>query len=96
MTRTPCRRRPGDALLRAEKCGDLVTAEHKVLNEVGGAHGECAAQRRLSKDEEDMDKRNWEQRSSEIALHETIRKLESQRLQLYQVNEWFFRLKEKD
>ena len=28
-----CRRRTGKALLRAEKFGDLITADHKVLNE---------------------------------------------------------------
>ena len=33
MTRAPCRRRTGEALLRAEKFGDLITADHKVLNE---------------------------------------------------------------
>ena len=35
MTRAPCRRRTGEALLRAEKFGDLITAGHKVLNEKG-------------------------------------------------------------
>ena len=33
MTRAPCRRRTGEALPRAEKFGDLITADHKVLNE---------------------------------------------------------------
>ena len=33
MRRAPCRRRTGDALRRAEKLGDLITADHKVLNE---------------------------------------------------------------
>ena len=33
MTRAPCRRRTGEALPRAEKFGDLITANHKVLNE---------------------------------------------------------------
>ena len=35
-----------------------------------------------------MDIRNWERRNSDIALYETIRELESQRLELYQANEW--------
>ena len=35
MTRAPCRRRNGEALPRAEKFGDLMTADHKVLNEGG-------------------------------------------------------------
>ena len=34
-TRAPCRRRIGEAVLRAEKCGDLITADEKVLNEEG-------------------------------------------------------------
>ena len=33
MTRAPCRRRIGEALPRAEKFGDLLTGDHKVLNE---------------------------------------------------------------
>ena len=33
ITRAPCRRRTGEALPRAEKFGDLITADHKVLNE---------------------------------------------------------------
>ena len=35
MTRAPCRRRTGEAPPRAEKFGDLKTADHKVLNEEG-------------------------------------------------------------
>ena len=35
MTRAPCRRRTGEAVPRAEKFGDLTTADHKVLNEEG-------------------------------------------------------------
>ena len=33
MTRCPCRRRTGEAVPRAEKFGDLTTADQKVLNE---------------------------------------------------------------
>ena len=33
---------------------------------------EYAAQRRLSEAEADMEIRNWEKRSSDVALHETI------------------------
>ena len=33
MTRAPCRRLTGEAPPRAEKFGDLITADHKVLNE---------------------------------------------------------------
>ena len=32
-TRAPCRRRNGGAVLRAENCGDLITADHKVLSD---------------------------------------------------------------
>ena len=35
MTRAPCRRRTGEALPRAENIGDLITGDHKVLNEEG-------------------------------------------------------------
>ena len=33
ITRAPCRRRNGGAILRAEMFGDLITAGHKVLSE---------------------------------------------------------------
>ena len=33
ITRAPCRRRNGGAVLRAEKFGGLITADHKVLSE---------------------------------------------------------------
>ena len=33
IIKTPCRRRTGEALLRAEKFGDLITADHKVLSD---------------------------------------------------------------
>ena len=32
ITRAPCRRRTGEPVPRAEKSGDLVTTDHKVLN----------------------------------------------------------------
>ena len=35
MTRTPCRRRTDEAVLRAEKFGDLITADRKVFNQGG-------------------------------------------------------------
>ena len=31
MSRAPCRRRNGGAVLRAENFGDLITADHKVV-----------------------------------------------------------------
>ena len=33
ITRAPCRRRNGGAVLRAEKFGELITADHKVLSD---------------------------------------------------------------
>ena len=33
ITRAPCRRRNGEAVPRAEKFGDLITAVHKVLSD---------------------------------------------------------------
>ena len=33
ITRAPCRRRNGGAVPRAEKFGDLITADHKVLSD---------------------------------------------------------------
>ena len=33
ITRVPCRRRDEGSIPRAEKLGDLITAEHKILNE---------------------------------------------------------------
>ena len=35
MTRSSCGRRTGEEVLRAEKFGDLTTADHKVCNEEG-------------------------------------------------------------
>ena len=33
ITRAPCRRRKGEAVPRADKFGDLITADHKVLSD---------------------------------------------------------------
>ena len=41
---------------------------------------ESAAQKRLSEAEADLEIRRWEQKNSEIALYESHRELESQRL----------------
>ena len=32
ITRTPCRKRTGAAIPRADNCGDLITSDHKVLS----------------------------------------------------------------
>ena len=47
---------------------------------------ECAAQRRFSEAEADMETRKWEKRSSDMAFYEINRELKSQRLELYQAN----------
>ena len=33
IARAPCRRRKGEAALRADNFGDLITADHKVLSD---------------------------------------------------------------
>ena len=35
IAKGPCRKRSNDHILRAEKFGDLITADHKILNEEG-------------------------------------------------------------
>ena len=45
-------------------------------------------QRRSSEAEVEMDGRSWERRNSDIAIYETNQQLESQRLELYQANQW--------
>ena len=50
--------------------------------------GKGVAQKRFSEDEAEMDKRNWDQRDADIALHVTNPELESLRLELYQANQW--------
>ena len=59
---------------------------------MSAVQGECAAQKRLSEAESEMDRKLG---TADIALYETNRELESQRLELYQVNPWEIRLKEK-
>ena len=39
MTRAPCRRRTGEVVPRAEKFGNLITADHKVLLNKDGESG---------------------------------------------------------
>ena len=33
ITRSPCKKRTGDAVPRAQNSGDLITADHKVLSD---------------------------------------------------------------
>ena len=57
--------------------------ESKAESAIGG---ENEAQRKLSDVEADLEIRRWERRISDVALNETFRELESQRLQLHQAN----------
>ena len=50
--------------------------------------GECAAQKRFSEGDEDMEVRNSEHKNSDVAFYETNQELESQRLVLYHANQW--------
>ena len=50
--------------------------------------GEIAAHKRLCEAEAGMEMRRWEQKNSEVALYESHRELESQRLQLHQAHQW--------
>ena len=50
--------------------------------------GECTAQKRLSEAEVEMDRKSRERRNSGVALCQTNQQLESQRLELYQANQW--------
>ena len=50
--------------------------------------GECAAQKRLSEAETEVDICIWKQRNSDLALYDTNRELETQRLELHQANQW--------
>ena len=85
------------ALSKGKKDRDLESAQ--TLSERRNLHlslerkaefavqGECAAQKRSSEAEAEMDIRNWEQRNADIAGYETNRELESQRLEVYQANQ---------
>ena len=63
---------------------------HKILEREAESsiQGENEAQKNYQKIEADVEITRWEQRSSEIALHESYRELETQRLQLLQENLW--------
>ena len=74
MTRAPCRRRTGEAPPRAEKFGDPITADHKVLNEEGESRAVTKAKSYLynslefGKSCEDL---SWNQRTSTRHRSET-------------------------
>ena len=85
-------------LCRNEKETDLESVQtlserrhlHAHLEQKGelAVQGKCAAQKRLSEAESEMDMKIWEQSDADIALSGTNRELESQRLELYQTNQW--------
>ena len=77
----------------------LPTGKYRILPERKSLHedlekeaertvqGECAAQKRLSEAQVEVDRGEWERRNADIALCETTRHLESQRVELYQANQ---------
>ena len=85
-------------LSRGKRDRDLASVQTMSERQILHAHleqktdlavrGECVAQKRLSEAKAEMNIRNWEQRNSDIAQYETNRELESQRLELYQANQW--------
>ena len=81
-----------ESVSRGKRDGDLnrvcVSERQKKLKAVSSVRGENAAQRRLSEAEPDVEIKNWEQRDCDVALYETNRELESQRLELWQANGW--------
>ena len=72
----------------------LTLSDRQHLHDYGerkgelAVRGENAAQKRLAEAEADLEIRRWQQKSSERALYETHRELESQRLELHQANQW--------
>ena len=75
-----CSTRKRDRDTLPERRTPHVHLEQKAESAV---QGKWATQRRTSEAEADMDIRNWEQSFLAIALYETNRDLESQRLEIY-------------
>ena len=85
--------------MSSEVCHYLNMTE-RILSEVKNLHEylekkaerallcESTAQKRLSEAEVEVDRKSWERRNSDVALYETNRELESQRLELYQADQW--------
>ena len=63
---------------------------HKFFERLAelAVRGENAAQKRFSEAATEREIKDWEKRSSEIALYESQRELESQRMRLHQANQW--------
>ena len=64
---------------------------HKNSGEEGLSRqfkGRMKLRKKISEIEANVEIRRWERRGSEIALHESYRELETQRLQLLQTNIW--------
>ena len=49
--------------------------------------GKCAAQKRLSEGQAEIDRKEWERKNADITLCVTNRQLESQRVERYQANQ---------
>ena len=78
--------------MSSEVCHYLNMNKRKTftntLNNEAERSLECTGQKRLSEAEVVMDRKSYERRNSDIALYETNQQLESQRLELHQVNQW--------
>ena len=81
ITRAPCRRRNGGAVLRAENFGDLITADHKVLSDIceswcrtwplnGSKH--IRAKQKLHRKHREACKSSWSQIGSQKSFTLTI------------------------
>ena len=64
---------------------------HEILEEKADRafQGELAAQTRLCEAQSELDRREWQRRNAAFALYDTVRQLESQRMELYQANQLF-------
>ena len=73
---------------------ERILSERKTLHEhfekegERALQGESTAQKRLSDVEVEMGRKSWERIKFVVALFETKQQLESQRLDLFQANQW--------
>ena len=75
--------------LEKEKILSEPRSNHEYLDKKADRafQGEFAAQTRLSEAQAELDRREWEWRNADIALYETSRKLEFQKMELHQANQ---------
>ena len=83
ITRAPCRRRNGGAVPRAENFGDLITADHKVLETITDMQSWCRtwspngssrihAKQKLHKKPREACKSSWNPRGNQKSFTLTI------------------------